>query len=170
MSQTNAKRLAEHLDSLFARETGNWHVPATLALDGLDARRAAWRPEGLSHSVWDLVNHLRYENQSVLHRWTGAPAPTPAPDPTETPNWPPAGDPDDAAAWQEAQERLWAAHRGLVAYLRGVDDADLDSPPPGGSRPRRKTVEGIIGHNSYHLGQIVFLRRLQDSWQIWQGY
>jgi len=42
-----------------------------------------------------------------------------------------------------------------------MSDGDLRAPGPGSSEPRLATVTGLIAHDSYHCGQICYLRALQ---------
>lgn len=156
--------LADQMEHLFS-DAGHWHAPVSLALKGLDAQAAAYRVEGFPNSAWELVSHMRWEIELVLNRLTGSPAP--APGNGRWQNWPAAGDPGDAAAWEAEVAGLFAANRTLVAHLRTLADADLHSPPPGRNTIRRRVLLGMAGHSSYHVGQIIMLRRMQGNWADW---
>jgi uncharacterized damage-inducible protein DinB len=163
----DATALADHLDGLFSNEQNGWHTPVTGALRSLDAATALFRPSPGLYSIWDLVNHMAYEQGLVLHGTlgrSGRPEPFAPPGHGGEPNWPAPEEPPTPQAWQRALERLYLGHRELVTAVGALSPDRLSSPPPGRRAPLLKLVQGLIGHNSYHCGQIVLLRRLAGRW------
>jgi len=156
--------LADQMAAIFA-DAGHWHVPVPQALQGLDSRSASFRAQGFANCTWELVEHMRWEIELVLNRLAGFPAPEKGNGRWE--NWPEAGEVGDEAAWAASVARLFAANEALVAHLRALVDADLDLAPQGRKHTRRRILQGMAGHASYHTGQIVMLRRLQDNWTEW---
>jgi uncharacterized damage-inducible protein DinB len=120
------------------------------------------RPDGVEHSLWQLLEHLRLAQWDILEF---------SRDPSHaSPEWPngywPAGgaEPPDEAAW----DRSVAAFRAdLAAMEQLVADpaSDLFTPLPHG-KGQTLLREALLAadHNSYHLGQIVALRRRLGDW------
>ena len=160
--------LADQLEGVLEGGKGNWFAPGLEVLKGLDAAHAAWRGPGIANSAWDLVNHMRWEIEEVYGVFTGTSRP--APGTGKWPNWPPGGEAADEAGWKASVEQLFAANRALANHIRTLTDADLEVPPPGYKTPRRRTLKLMAGHSSYHLGQIVLLRRMQGDWTDWYPF
>jgi len=120
------------------------------------------RPDGVEHSLWELLEHLRLGQWDILE-FSRDPAHV-------SPAWPdgywPAGgaEPPDAEAW----DRSVAAFRAdLEAMERLVADpaADLVTPfPHGKGQTLLREAMLAADHNAYHVGQIVALRRLLGAW------
>jgi hypothetical protein len=70
-----------------------------------------------------------------------------------------AGGPSGRRDWDEAVRQF---RRGLVELERGCRGADLSSGR--GRKSRLEMLHAIGAHNSYHAGQVVFLRQLLGKW------
>jgi len=120
-------------------------------------------PDGVEHSLWQLLEHLRLALWDILE-FSRNPA-------HESPAWPegywPAGGaepPDEAAAWDGA---VAAFRAGLEAFERlvGEPSSDLFTPfPHGKGQTLLREAMLAADHNSYHLGQFIALRRLLGDW------
>lgn len=152
--------LREHLVELLRGEHA--HVGFAPALRNVPPGLRGATPDGAEHSLWQLLEHLRLAQSDILE-FSRNPA-------HESPPWPqgywPAGgaEPPDAAAWDGAVAAFLA---DLEAMERLVADpaADLFAPFPHG-KGQTLLREALLAadHNSYHLGQIVALRRLLGDW------
>jgi uncharacterized damage-inducible protein DinB len=125
-----------------------------------EALRGA-RPEGVEHSLWELLEHLRLAQWDILEFSRDAAHVSP-----KWPEgyWPAAVAPANADAW----ERSVAAFRAALATMQQLvtDPAtDLFKPLAHG---KGETIlrEALLAadHNAYHVGQIVALRRLLGDW------
>jgi uncharacterized damage-inducible protein DinB len=162
--------ITNQLDGLFMSGGNGWHAPFATAVEGLSAATAARRPAPGVNSIWDIVNHMAYEQGIALHRLrglTGKPAPFAPPGPAGHPNWPAPDAAGGQAAWEAAVHRLLDTHREIVTLLEGMSPAELLTTPPGKRWPPVNLAQGLVGHNSYHAGQIVLLRRLGADWKEW---
>jgi len=119
-------------------------------------------PDGVEHSLWQLLEHLRLGQWDILE-FSRDPA-------HESPAWPegywPAGgaEPPDGAAWDGA---VAAFRADLETFERLVGDpaSDLLTPfPHGKGQTLLRQAMLAADHNAYHLGQIVALRRLLGDW------
>jgi uncharacterized damage-inducible protein DinB len=149
----------------FARVLGNAlhgesaHVEVSAALDGMDWRLAGVRPAGAPHTVHGLLKHMIYWQDLLLKRLTGAVAPSPA---HAAEGWPGPDAPATEIEWQATVDRFSA---GLAAVQACVSVETLEQVLPNWNhRTRAEAIAVAAGHNSYHLGQIVMLRRMLGAW------
>jgi len=138
------------------------HLTLEMAVAGLAPEHRGVRPAGLPHSIWELVEHIRIAQRDLLdfcvaaeyeHRpWPEA-------------YWPPTGEPPAGEVWGEAL----AAIREDREELRrlALDPAlDLISPVPHATEPGQTYLRALLlaqDHASYHIGQIVQVRRLVEG-------
>ena len=135
------------------------HVEVSAALDGMSWELAGRRPPGAPHTVFQILNHLIYWQDVFIRRLTGAHAPSP---PHAAVGWPGGDAPPSEAEWLAAVGRFNA---GLTAVQALVSAPTLDEPLPNWNhRTRADAIAATASHNSYHLGQIVLLRRMLGAW------
>jgi len=131
------------------------------ALEGLPAELRGKRPSGFPHSVWELVEHIRLANHDLLAFMTA--------DEYEDPKWPddywpssPA--PRNDAEWKHAIDEIRRETQALKD-LTLDESRDLTAKIPRGTgQTYLRTVLVAVDHNSYHVGQIVAVRRLLGAW------
>lgn len=148
--------LLRWLDHAFEHE--GWHVSLLDAVGGLTADQAAWAPSPERNSIWKIVEHVTMWKEEGARHLRGEP-PRPAGWAKEH-DWQPIGEVTDTR-WQEATRCLVTAHGMVRAALAARSDADLHAALPGTMGTVFATIRGIILHDSYHCGQICYLRALQ---------
>jgi len=137
---------------------GLWYAPWGKALDDLTPQQAAWSPATASasasaggaasqpkrHSVWQIVNHMIFWREHALRSLIGD---KPSPQEVERRNFelPPAK--PTAEAWESTRRRFAEAQQQ-------VRDAIAD---PKNSLDR---LQYLIPHDSYHIGQIMYVRAM----------
>jgi uncharacterized damage-inducible protein DinB len=142
----------------------NWeqaHATFDSAIAKLPAELRGRRPDHFPHSAWELVEHIRRTQHDLLEfctnanyhelKWPGD-------------YWPAASAPESAAAWNES---VAAYHRDVAAMAAfTTDDArDLTAKIPHGTgQTYLRTILVAVDHTSYHVGQIIAVRRLLGSW------
>lgn len=162
--EPEALRLADQLERAF--RGGAWHGPAVAeALAGVDARIAARRPLAGAHTIREIVGHVsswievcraRIEDDAMEEVSAEEDWPTPAPDQE------PGGEPSEEA-WRRELALMEERHRRLHAVVAGLDDARLDDPVPGSDPTVRGLIFGVLQHHAYHGGQIVLLRKADET-------
>jgi uncharacterized damage-inducible protein DinB len=133
----------------------DWFVPANIAVQGLTAEQANWTDGKGNHSIGQLTYHLLFWNRRALAAFNGE---TPAKfsgnnDETFTKF--------DAKQWEDTVKQL---DEVLTAWEKAVEAADDKKIEASAS-----TIAHVGTHNAYHVGQIVYIRKLQGSWDPEKG-
>lgn len=133
----------------------NWFVPAKTAVDGLTAEQASWSPGKGNHSVGQLAYHLWFWDARALSDFKGENNPAFAGKNDET------FDNFTAAQWDDLVKKL---DQVMADWEKAVETADEKT------LAEKASVVAVIGaHNAYHIGQIVYVRKLQGSWNPDKG-
>lgn len=140
----------------------DWFASMDQALNGITPAEAAWTSSGTSNSIWQIVNHLIFWNEDVIHRINGTENPHKPEDNEETFGNP--GDPEDEIGWAKTVHRFNEVMNDFKTVIADLDDEKLKAPYATNRYSTERLVSSIMMHDSYHLGQIVLLRKLQSSW------
>ena len=118
------------------------------------------KPPGAPHTPWQLLEHLRIAQWDILDfsRNSGYQE-------MKFPDdyWPKTEAPPDAGAWDKSVEQF---RRDLKAMEELVSDAGADLNariPHGTGQTLLREVLLVADHNSYHLGQLVFVRKMLEA-------
>lgn len=132
------------------------HVEMENAFAGLDWKIAGTRPEGVPHSLFQLLNHMVYWQDWVV-KWIDREKP---PVPTHASgSWPGSPGPTSSDEWKR---KVQSFHRGIVELDRRSRATDLFAKQ--GDKSPLEMLQTIASHNSYHTGQAVLLRQLLGAW------
>lgn len=149
------KHLVELLDG------GQAHLDFEAAVAGLPVAARGARPAGLPHTPWRLLEHMRIAQWDILHFSIDPQHVSPG---FPAGYWPDGDAPPDPAAW----DRSVAAFRAdLRAMKELVTDpkTDLFAPiPHGQGQTILREALLVADHNSYHIGQLIAVRRLLGAW------
>lgn len=155
MSDYNPVTLEHALEGTYA------HVTPQKAFENLSIELAGKNIDGYPHTIWQLLNHLVYwqdiflakvqsreelKHDAAFYGWTAAKGPK------------------DVAEWSEMLKR----------FFDGIDYAKRLAIKGGNLLCVEITAKGPVtgydalhsmaSHNSYHLGEVVMIRRLLNSW------
>jgi uncharacterized damage-inducible protein DinB len=133
----------------------NWYVPVNVAVQGISAEQAMWTDGSGNHSVGQLAYHLMFWNERTLKGFQGEKNPNFEGDNTET------FDKFDSKQWEEVKKRLDNVMIELEKVIQSANDKQL--------KEWSSTIMNIGAHNAYHTGQMVFVRKLQGSWDPEKG-
>ncbi len=145
--------LLEQLHS--THDLKDWFVPVNLALEGLTAEQAKWSDGSGNHSVGQLASHLIFWNLQQLNKFKNLPQPAFDGNNNETFNS------FDNKNWKVTVQRLDSVLTAIEKEVEAADDARLQS--------WYSTIAHINTHNAYHTGQIIYVRKLQGSWDPERG-
>lgn len=151
MPDTNALR--EHLLNLL--DNGDAHQDFDSAVDGIPPALRGKRPAGAPHSPWELLEHMRLARWDILEYSRNAKHVSP-----KFPEgfWPPSPEPPTESAWDESVANFRASRASLAAMLD--ESTDLFAKIPHSSATLAGELLLAADHNSYHLGQLVLVRRM----------
>jgi uncharacterized damage-inducible protein DinB len=152
-SPTLKSALVEQLKS--THNTTDWFVPVNVALDGLTAEQAMWNDGSGNHSAGQLAYHLLFWNERQLKRFRGEKIEPFSGDNNET------FDKFDQKQWSEIVKRIDQVMTDLEKIVENASDEQL--------KEWTQIIANISTHNAYHTGQIIFVRKLQGSWDPEKG-
>ena len=133
----------------------DWFVPANIAVKGLTPEQANWRDDKGNHSVGQLAYHLVYWNRRNLARLKGEQPEKFSGNNNET------FDQFDSKSWNETVQQLDSVMNELEKWVETADEAKL--------KESATVFTHISTHNAYHIGQIIFVRKEQGSWDPKNG-
>jgi hypothetical protein len=156
---TGASPLREQLSYLL--KGGGAHVHFMDALEGFPEAKRGTYAQGLPHTAWQLLEHARIAQWDILEFSRNPKHVSP-----EFPEgyWPKTPAPQSEEGWNDS---MFAFRRDLREMIRLVENPRTDlhaliSHGDGQTILREALV--LADHNSYHLGQLVDLRRALGSW------
>jgi uncharacterized damage-inducible protein DinB len=133
----------------------DWFVPANIAIKGLTAEQASWTDGKGNHSVGQLAYHLVFWNRRNLARLKGEPLEKFSGNNDET------FDKFDSKSWNETVQQLDNVMNELEKWVESADEAKL--------KESASVFTHISTHNAYHIGQIIYVRKEQGSWDPKNG-
>jgi len=133
----------------------DWFVPANVAVAGLTAEQASWKDDKGNHSVGQLANHLVFWDREELAKFKGEPPEKYSGKNDDTFNN------FDAKKWAETVQALDTVMTDWEKAVEAADDKKLEA--------WYSTIARIGTHNAYHIGQIIYVRREQGSWNPENG-
>jgi uncharacterized damage-inducible protein DinB len=155
-----SEALRQHLLDLLRGR--NAHADFDTVLADFPSRLRGVKPSGAPYTGWQLLEHMRIAQADILEFSRDAKHKSPA---WPEGYWPKTEAPPSAASWNNSL-RSFRADLKAMAKLVADKKTDLFARIPHGSGQTilRETLL-IADHNSYHLGQIVLLRRLLGTWK-----
>jgi len=132
-----------------------WFVPANTAVEGLTPEQASWTDGKGNHSVGQLANHLIFWNRQELAKFNGEPPEKFSGNNDETFNN------FDSKNWPATVKQLDEILTAWEKAVESADDAKL--------KDWYSDIAHIGTHNAYHIGQIIYVRKEQGSWNPEKG-
>jgi len=132
-----------------------WFVDAMTAVDGLTPEQASWTDGKGNHSAGQLAYHLVFWNRRSLAKFKGEPETKFSGNNEET------FEKFDAKTWSATVRQLDEVMTELEKVVENANEAQLKS--------WARDIAHIGTHNAYHIGQIVYIRRLQGAWDPEKG-
>ena len=156
MNESN-RAFGEALVKSLVGERG--HIPITRALNDITAELAGTTTAGAPYTIYQLLKHMSYWQVFLLTYLEGGKPELPS---HVMDSWPTSDCP--------ASEEDWEAI--IQSFLQGVDraceiartsqlDETLEKFP---TETKAGILRNIASHNSYHLGEIILLRRMNGDW------
>lgn len=158
MPKQSTDPLREHLSNLLRMKGA--HIAFREAVKDFPAHLRGAKPPGAPHSAWQLLEHMRIAQEDILDfsrnanyhekKWPGD-------------YWPKHDAPPDDGAW-DASIRQFEHDLKEMEALIAEPARDLTARiPHGDGQTLLREALVVADRNSYHLGQLVFLRKMLEA-------
>ncbi|HEX5170273.1 MAG TPA: DinB family protein [Cyclobacteriaceae bacterium] len=152
-SPTLKSVLLEQLKTTHTKK--DWFVPVNVALEGLTAEQALWKDGSGNHSIAQLASHLIFWNGRLLAKFKGL-----------TPEEFGGNNEEtflayDKKSWDEVTKKLDSVFSEWEKLIEAADENKL--------KDWYASIANMNTHNAYHTGQIIYIRKLQGSWDADKG-
>jgi hypothetical protein len=154
------KQLREQLAKVL--DWGEAHADLTAAVEDFPAELRGKVPDGLQHSAWQLLEHMRIALWDIVEFCRNPRHKSP---PWPEGYWPKTAAPPNEQAWDRSVESVRDETESMRKLITDPKH-DLLAPLPGGSgQTLLREVLLIADHNAYHLGQLVLVRKALGAWK-----
>jgi uncharacterized damage-inducible protein DinB len=131
------------------------------AVAGVPADKRGARPPGFEHSIWQLVEHIRLAQNDILDFCVN-------PAYEHTMKWPddywPSAEPQGAKVWDESLAAYARDLEALTRLARDTPDLTALVPTGKGAQTYLRAILLVLDHTSYHVGQLLEVRRALGIW------
>jgi len=155
MSTSQQAALREQLEHALRGDQSHIEFDAMIA--DFPIEQAGVKPHGAPHSAWQLLEHLRIAQHDILEFSRDPKHKSP---PWPEGYWPKTEVPPNAHAWSES---VAAFQKEFKAMQKLISDptSDLYAAIEGGDgQTLLREAIVLAAHNSYHLGQLMFLKKM----------
>ena len=148
------RQLAAQLDG------GQAYTPIEDAIRGFPLELAGCKPDGILHTPWEILEHMRIAQWDIL-RFTIDPDHVTPPWPDD--HWPKVDAPSDANAWHQSVETFLREFRDVRQLAQDPETDLFRRIPHGTGQTVLREILLVADHNAYHLGQLMLIRRALES-------
>jgi uncharacterized damage-inducible protein DinB len=138
------------------------HVDFDDAVRDLPAKLRGAKPDGIVHSVWELLEHIRRAQFDILEFIRNPDYESP---PWPEGYWPETESPPGSSEWNKSVK----SYKEDLKALRDIAEdpnTDLFSPIPHGTgQTTLREILLVVDHSAYHLGQLVLVRKALGAWK-----
>ena len=150
--------LREHLSQSLTHEGRARYVSRNR--DGFPGALRGVKPKGASHSPWQLLEHMRIAQEDILD-FSRNPEYKEKKWPDEY--WPAEDAPPDEEAWDKSVKQFQHDLKELQALVADTKHDLLAAIPHAKGQTLLREALLVADHNSYHVGQLMFLRKMLES-------
>ena len=142
----------------------SWYLPFSDSIRGLTEDQAFWKPNEESNSIAEIVQHLLYWNQTWQTRYKKS----------HVAAVPSIGNNNNSFiipenhSFADLKKQLLEV---LILWQELLSEEKVESEVNGFSGHVKwwEVLGNVSTHNAYHIGQIIYIRKLQKSWNIDAG-
>ncbi|MDM5239466.1 DltD domain-containing protein [Bacillus cereus] len=136
----------------------SWYIPFSDAVKDLSEREAFWKPNEESNCIAEIVQHLLYWNSTWQKRYKES----------NVNAVPAIGDNNKSfmlsnnQTFEELREKLLEK---LLQWQNLINEEKIESDVAGFPVSAKwwEVLANVTTHNAYHIGQIIYIRKLQKS-------
>jgi hypothetical protein len=158
MEKQEIVSLRRHLDDLLRMKGA--HLSFEEAVAGFPVPLRGLKPAGAPHSAWELLEHMRLAQEDILD-FSRNPEYREKKFPDDY--WPATDAPPDKHAWAGSVKQFQSDLREMRALIADPRNDLLARIPHGSGQTLLREALVLADHNSYHLGQLMFLRKLLEA-------
>jgi hypothetical protein len=152
--------LRKHVLELLAGKSA--HADFDSAVAKFPVKLAGEKPKGAPYSAWQLLEHMRIAQWDILE-FSRNPKHTSPPWPEGY--WPETESPPKNTAWSQSVRAFRADLKTMMDLVADPARDLLARIPHGQGQTLLREALLVADHNSYHVGQLVMLRRLLGEWK-----
>jgi uncharacterized damage-inducible protein DinB len=136
----------------------SWYLPFSDSVANLSEEEAFWKPNSDCHSIAEIVHHLLYWNETWQTRYKKS----------HVDAVPSIGNNNESFFIKE-NEKFFELKEKLLEVLLNwqelISEFVVESDVNGFPMPAKwwEILGNVTTHNAYHIGQIVYIRKLQGS-------
>ena len=135
------------------------HIDLDSTVEDFPVELRGVKASGAPHTAWQLLEHMRIAQWDILE-FSRNPRHKSPKWPDEY--WPKDPEPTDDDAWDNSVKQINDDLEGFLALLK-KEDIYKKIPHGSGQTILREALQ-IADHNSYHIAEIVALRRMLGAW------
>ena len=153
------QELKKHLLNLLDAEGA--HINFDDVIKGFPAKLRGRKIDGAPHTAWQLLEHMRIAQWDILEFSRDAKHVSP-----KWPEgyWPQSETPPSDKAWHKSIEQFRDDLEQMKKLLKKSTEEELYKRiPHGEGQTLLREVLIVADHNSYHLGQLMYLRKALES-------
>jgi len=153
------KALRQHLIELL--QGGGAHAKFQDAVKDFPEALRGQKPANLPHSAWMLVEHMRIAQWDILEFSRNRKHKSP-----DWPSgyWPANQDSPTTARWNASLKQFRTGLKGMIDLVKNPKTDLFAKIPWGDGQTILREALLVVDHNSYHLAQIVDVRRALGTW------
>ncbi|ALC90778.1 hypothetical protein AM500_14015 [Bacillus sp. FJAT-18017] len=137
-------------------DASGWFTGLKDALNGVTFEQAIWQANESSNSIWGNVRHLAYWSEFFLEKYK----PGSVGEIVELEN----ARTFDVLEQEKTEENWKKEVERLERAIEGWRNAMNENPGKLNEEDWTKLIAGYLLHTAYHIGQIVTIRKQQESW------
>ena len=158
MAKQETVPLRKHLADLLRMKGA--HISFDAALSGFPVALRGAKPPGAPHSAWQLLEHMRIAQEDILD-FSRNPKYREKRFPDDY--WPPAEAPASEAEWDRSVQQFQSDLKEMQELIADTKHDLLAKLPHGTGQTLLREALLVADHNAYHLGQLIFLRKMLES-------
>ena len=136
------------------------HIAFDAAVKDFSKAMRGAKPAGVPHSAWELLEHMRMAQEDILD-FSRNPEYRERTFPDDY--WPRAAAPPNDEAWEHSVHQFQQDLKEMQALVAKTENDLFAKIPHGQGQTLLREALLVADHNAYHLGQLVFLRKMLEA-------
>jgi len=158
MPKQESYSLRKHLADLLRMKGA--HLSLDEAVSDFPEALRGKKPAGAPHSAWQLLEHMRLAQEDILD-FSRNPKYKEKKFPDDY--WPANEAPPSADAWDKSVQQFHVALNEMQELIADTKHDLLVKLPHRTGQTLLREALVLADHNSYHLGQLMFLRKILEG-------